>query len=155
MAAISSTTIALAGLAIGAAGTAVSVVGQQAQAAASATAEKARKMQMNLDASRRRRESIREAIIAKGLAVNTAEGQGAGEGTGLQGGLAQISGQRNRNIGDTNQNVTLGNKIFDANVASAQAGATVAFGQGAQQIGGTLMNNNVKLSQISGARFKT
>lgn len=147
-------TIATASLILGAtaaaAGTATTVHGQQVQAVAEQKAEKFRKAQMNLDVQRRRREIIREAQVARGLALNNAAGQGASEGTGLQGGLNQIAANESQGLTAQRQNLAIGSKIFDANAQAAKGQSIAAFGSGAQNIGGTLMDNNTKIAQIAG-----
>lgn len=143
------TTIATGiGLALGAGGLAIQVKGQQEQAQAQQKAEKARKQQMALDAARRRRETIREAIAARSLALSNATAQGAGEGSGIQGGFAGIAAQAGRNILDTNQNVELGTKIFNANMDAASGQSLAAFGGGVRDLGGTILDNNVNLAKL-------
>jgi hypothetical protein len=129
------------------------VAGQSAAADAAADAEKLRKKQMNLDVMRRRREIIRESQVARGLALNNAASQGASEGSGIAGGLAQISATAASGQSALNQNLEIGNKIFAANIKAAKAQKTVAFGQGLQQVGGTLMANSDKIEKIGGSLF--
>lgn len=148
-------TLAIIGLAASVAGTGLQIYGQ-AQAAkaqreqvqAFRRAEELRKKQMNLDAARRRREIIRQGIIARGLAINNAANQGATASSGLLGGLFQIGGQARRAITQTNQNQIIGGGIFDANIQGgnaqireANAGTIAAFGSGLSSLGGTAINN--------------
>lgn len=118
------------------------------QMAAQRRAEEARRQQMNLDATRRRREMLRQAQVARAQAVSTASNQGASEGSGLAGALGQIEGQTGSNILGLNQNQELGNRIFDANALAstyaqqaASANAFGAVGSQLQSLGGSLIKN--------------
>lgn len=141
------------GLAISAIGLGVQVDAAGDAAKAQQKAEAARKKQMELDALRRRREAIREAIAARSLALSNATAQGAAEGSGLLGGYAQIAGQAGRNILATNQNVELGNQIYDANSQYASAQSRSSIGGGMVDIGKTVLNNNKKIAQIGDTLF--
>ncbi len=70
---------------------------------------------MELDAQRRTLESIRGAQRARAVALNNAVAQGAGQGSGLQGGYGQITGQANTNLLGINQNLTIGRNISSLN----------------------------------------
>jgi hypothetical protein len=147
MAAVSSILLGV-GLGLAAIGTGVTVKGQMDQAEAQGDAEAARKKQMALDAMRRKRETIREAIQGRSLALSNATQSGAAEGSGLSGGLAQVTGQMGRNLSDTDQNVSLGNQIYDANMKAASAGSMAAFGGGLADIGGAIASNNVNIDKV-------
>lgn len=147
MAAVSSI-IAGVGLALSATGVATSYAGSKQAAEGQEKAERARKKQMQLDVMRRRREAIRESIVARSTALTNATAQGAGEGSGLQGGYGQISQVMGQSLVAGQQNLALGNEIFDANTQTAQGQTVAAFGAGAANIGGVLMDNNVKLSKL-------
>lgn len=148
-------TLAIIGLGASLAGTGLQVYGQMRQAAAQRDqvaafrkAENLRKKQMNLDSARRRREIIRQSIIARGMAVNNAANQGAVGGTGLTGGMFEIGGGARRAISQTNQNQGIGAGIFDANLEGgnaqmreADAGSIAAFGSGLSSLGGSIVNN--------------
>ena len=69
----------------------VQAIGSMKQAKASKMAENARQRMMQLEASRKRREVIRESMVARATATSNATSQGAGEGTGLRGGIAQVT----------------------------------------------------------------
>jgi hypothetical protein len=137
------------GLALSAVGLGVQIKSANDAADAQEDAEAARKKQMELDALRRRREAVREAIAARSLALSNATAQGAGEGSGLLGGYAQIAGQAGRNILATNQNVELGGQIYDANSRYASAQSAGAAGSGLVDIGKTVLANNTKIGQIA------
>jgi hypothetical protein len=96
-------------------GTGVQVAGMAKQEAAQEKAEKAREQQMNLDMQRKRRETMRQAVLARSTALTNASTQGAQSSSGLQGGLAQITGNEYRNIGALGQDQQLGKEVFAAN----------------------------------------
>jgi hypothetical protein len=98
---------------------------QNQQAAASVSAETARFQQMTLDAIRARRQVIRQALITRSTALVGATAQGAQGGSGLAGGIAQISNQRSQMLTGIFQNTDIGNAIFEANRAFTEAGALV------------------------------
>jgi hypothetical protein len=140
--------IPLLGLALSAVGVGTAVYGAVKSAEASEDAEKARKQQMNLDAVRRRRQAIREAQIARATAVSNASAQGASEGSAVQGGVAALSGNAAESIVNTNQNVLLGNAIYDANGRRAGAESISAIGGGLQQAGSMIMQNASKIRKL-------
>lgn len=123
------------GIALGLVGGIVQAVGAMKQAKASAKAESARQRMMQLEAMRKRREMVREGVIARAQATSAAVAQGAGEGSALKGGVAQITGQQNRNVSASNQDEELGNKVFSANKAYAKAGGLIALGGGISSLG--------------------
>jgi hypothetical protein len=144
------TIIALIGLATAAVGTGVSAYGSMQTAAATKDAEMLRKKQMGLDAMRKRREILRESMMAKATALSNASAQGAQESSGLQGGYGQISGVANRGINDVNQSEIIGKGIFDANAQAAQGQAVSAIGGGIKDVGLTVAGNNDKIGRIFG-----
>src|SRR5688572_11548895 len=100
MAIATSTLIAGIGVAASVAGTATAAVGQRKQAqaneralAAQEQAEEVRNNAMQLDATRRRREVIRQANISRSMAVATGENQGAGGDSAIMGATGGISGR--------------------------------------------------------------
>lgn len=68
-----------------------------------------------LDARRRTLESLRQGQQARALAISTAFNQGAGYGSGLQGGLAQVQGKTAFNVQGITQNLSLNNSLFGIN----------------------------------------
>ena len=142
------TIIAAIGLGLGAVGTAVTVVGQQKQAKAQKKAETLRENQMNLEASRTRRQQVREMLAARGAALTAGADQGAGEGSGIAGGLAQIAGTGGSAITATNQNQTIGQNIFAANRQYASGGSMASFGGGISSLGGALIKNSATISKL-------
>lgn len=166
MAAIS--TIALVtGLALSAAGTAISFTGAQKQAEAQKhgieaqqRAEATRQRAMQLDAARQRREIIRQSVLNRSQAQNTATEQGAQFGSGLGGALSQVSGQSGYNLQGVNQAETLGGYQFQAhqeqlqaNKEGAAAGTQAAVGSGLSSLGGALTKNLGSINRLSEYAF--
>lgn len=142
--------IAAIGLALSAFGTIAQVVGQSKMASAQKKAESARQQQLQLDTSRRNRETVRQGIQARSAALFAAASQGAEGGSGLQGGQAQVTGQQNRDLLANNQNEGLGNTIFSANRDYYSASSIQGFGVGLSSIGGTLMSNAGLFNRVGG-----
>jgi hypothetical protein len=117
-------------------GSVLGFIGQSKQAKAAKKAERARKRQMELDAMRKRRESIRQAQVARAEAESSAVSQGAGAGSGLAGGLAQITSQQNQNLQYSFQDQQLGERVFKANAQYASAGTLIGIGSGISSLGG-------------------
>ena len=134
---IAATLSAVAGLA----GTAVSAVGAIQQAKGAKRAEAIRKKQMDLEADRNRRASIRQAIIARATASSNANAQGAGEGSGLAGGLSGISNQNAQNQQGINQGQQLGTQMFGAQ-RQISSGQTLGSIGGAIQGFGDFFSSN-------------
>lgn len=70
---------------------------------------------MELDARRRQLEVIRNQQRARSIGLTTATAQGARQGSGLQGGYAQASGQAGVNLSGIQQNLEIGRNIFGLN----------------------------------------
>jgi hypothetical protein len=83
-------------------------------------AEMLRARQMELDATRQRRDVIRNYIRTSAAAKAAAFAQGAEKGSGLSGGLAQIFGDYGRDLLATGQNLEIGRGIFAANIAQSE-----------------------------------
>lgn len=141
-------TIAGIGLAISAVGAGTAGYGQYQQAQQAGKAEKLRKSAMILEEQRKRSQLIREAVAARGTAVSNASAQGAGSGSGLAGGIAQIGATQGRGILASNQDQTLGSKIFTANARYASAGGIDSIGGAVQGFGGQVMNQNTNIASI-------
>lgn len=153
---------AIGGLALGTVGMVQQQKGMkkasEAQAYAIAEQQKAealRKQAMNLDASRRKREMVRNQVAAMGKAESIATNQGSQLGSALPGAYGGISGRTGVNVQGVNQNVELGQGIFDANAAAsdqyraaALAGGSAATGTGLASLGGMLLNNFQQIGQI-------
>jgi hypothetical protein len=164
--AAASSTIGTIGTAVSIAGTAAGVAGQLQQAAgqrkaqnASKRAEALREAQMRLDSDRKRRETIRQAQIARANALATTTAQGAnGEGSSaLAGAIGSLSGEAGRNISAINSNETLGADMFQANRDSAEgsamaaAGGTISsLGSGFASLGNQLVTKQKETARIGG-----
>jgi hypothetical protein len=81
---------------------------------------------MELDAQRRTIATVRGAQQARSLALNNATAQGAGSSSGLLGGYGQIAGQANQGLTAINQNLDIGRKTSDANIAISGLNAQLA-----------------------------
>lgn len=165
MAAITATTALLAGgLALSGAGVATSYFGNKAAAeaqkdiiAGERRVEEQRMKAMELDARRKRVEQFRNQQRASAMAMMNANNQGAILGSGIQGGLAQISGATGSNVLGIDQNLEIGRNIFDINsqisnskIAMADAQSTVALGQGLTSFGGSMMSSLGAFGKLSG-----
>lgn len=71
-----------------------------------------RQQQMNLDATRRRREVIRSAQVATANAEAVAFANGGGNSSSLEGARGAIAGQQGVNIQGIEQNREIGNDMF-------------------------------------------
>lgn len=137
------------GTALSAIGTAAGVAGQFMSASAAKKAEKLREAQMNVEATRQRRQIVRQAIVARSEALSSATAQGAAEGSGLAGGLAQIQSQSADNITGVNFAQQLGQQMFAANRRAATAQTVGSFGSGLQSLGGALVRRQDELGRLS------
>lgn len=153
------------GAAIGAIGSVVSVVGQvmsysaqqrmiNEQTAASKRAENAREQQMQLDAQRRRRQAVREGLLARSMSLSAGVNQGAQYGTGVAGGMAGAMGMSLENQQGVNSGEILGSRIFQANRdyfdATQRGQAGMALGQGISALGGALTSNAGAIGRLGG-----
>lgn len=131
------TTTAIAAIGVGAsiAGGAVQYQGQRVAAKASRAAEKLRETQMNLEADRERRTTLRQAQVARSVALSNATAQGAGESSGLEGGMAQVAGQMNTNLQSINQSQQIGAGLFKTGAQEARGKSIAAFGGALSQFG--------------------
>lgn len=121
---------------------------QKAIFAAQQKMEIQRAQAMELDAGRRKREMIRNAIAARSMALTTATSQGASGAGGsvLGGAYGGISGQTGVNMLGVNQNLEIGRNMFALNrdISTAQQQYAAAKGESAEsdiwgQIGGQLV----------------
>jgi hypothetical protein len=105
-----------------------------------------RRLAMQITGRRQQMEIIRQGQRASAQATAAATNQGAQFGSGLAGGLAQVAGQAGSNLLGENQQLAVGNEIFnlDAKISQqrilqAQAQGQQATGQGISSIGGVLL----------------
>lgn len=163
MAAIS-TIIAGIGLGIAAGGAALQYsAAQKAQKsqeesiAIQQRSEALRQQQMNLDATRRKREIVRTALAQRAAALTTTTNQGASGpgGSSLAGAYGSIAGREGVNELGVSQNQELGNSMFTNNRAllqsyrGAAAAATMgALGSGISSLGNALVKNQGTIGKI-------
>jgi hypothetical protein len=158
------------GAGIGLAGLATSLFGaEQGASAAKASAQASmniagledkvnqqRKLAMQISARRQGIEAIRNTQQLQSQATAAATGQGAQYGSGLQGGLAGLSGMGNFNLQGINQNLEIGNTIFGLDtqisqqkIAEAQAKSQEASASGISSIGGAIMKAAPTLAELA------
>lgn len=154
--------LAVGALAVSAAGVGVSYAASKANQKAQETivqnqqvAEDARQKQLNLDATRRKREIIRQSIAARSMALTQTTAQKAQYGSALPGAYGSISGRTGVNTLGVGQNQELGNTIFGANQGvlsgyrqAAAAGSLGALGGGMTSLGGAVLNNLGAITKI-------
>lgn len=119
--------------------------------------ETIRERAMELDARRRKREVIRQGIIANSQALATATNQGAQLGSGLQGAYGQIQGQQNWTLSGIDSSLGFGKEMFASNRQmldyrkdEASAGASAAIGAGISSIGGKVAGNAKSFDNLFG-----
>lgn len=150
---------------VGLIGTAVSLVGTVVQAgaqqkmvneqtAASKRAENNREQQMQLDSQRRRRQAVREAIMARSMSLTVGTSQGAQYGTGVAAGMSGATAQGLENQQGVNSAEILGSRIFAANRdyfdATQRGQAGMALGAGISSIGGAIVSNAGAITRLGG-----
>jgi len=152
-------------------GIGISIVGtimqmQAAQKAAAAQkkalmaqqqAEASREQAMRLDAQRKKREQIRQAILARSQALSTGTQQGAQYGTALPGAYGQIGSNAASNFGAISSQQSIGAEIFASNRTALQArkeeadaGAMSALGGGISSLGGAVGRGLGSIGRLSG-----
>lgn len=136
--------------AAGLAGTALSYMGQRKAAKGAERAEALRQRQMNLEAARSRRGTVRQAIIARAQALSRATSQGAEAGSGLAGGLAQISGQAASNVQGINQGQQIGAQMFAANRQISTGQTYQSIGGAFQGLGSFIAQNAEPINRVFG-----
>lgn len=136
------------GAAAGVAGGIMSYEGQQAANDAEKQQEADRNTQMNLDASRQRRDIARKAIMSRSDALAAATSGGAQQGSGLQGGYAGIFSQAGMATTAVNQNQQVGQDIFNQAAIKSDAQTTALTGQAISQVGGQFYQNRDMLGRV-------
>lgn len=116
-----------------------------------------RRQQMVLTAQRQQLQTIRYSQLARSMALTSATSQGAQFGSGLQGGYGQISGDKNTNLLGVNQNLEIGQNIFnldnlmdDQKIKLAQYGADMAKLQGKSSTGAGLSSLGSSVGKAAG-----
>lgn len=116
-------------------GTGISAYGSMQQAKGAERAEALRQRQMNLQADRERRNTIRQSVVARAQALNQGIAQGAQGSSGLLGGLGQITSQGTSNVQGIEQGREIGNQMFDANRSISRGQTLQSIGSGFQSFG--------------------
>lgn len=142
------TTIAMVGLGLAAAGTAVNVVGQQQAGQASRKAEQIRKRQMRVQADRERRQAIREGMQAR-AAANTNITQGGAQFGSAVGGLSQVTSNAGQRVSDTNIQQGMGEALFRANDKMSQGKMISGIGSSIAGLGTTMIGSAEGLNRIA------
>ena len=97
-----------------------------------------RQQQMELDASRKSMEVLRNSQRARAQALSAATNQGAQLGSGLQGGYGQISGQSGRNLLGIAQDKQIGENIFSMDAQISQQRLIASQGQSTEITGSAI-----------------
>ena len=116
-------------------GTGVSLYGNVQAAQASKEAEEIRNRQMQVSAQRERRLAIRNSMRQSAMSRSAGVAQGAFEGSGVGGGLAQAVGTGAQAVGDTNANQNFGTQMFNANADMSQGRMIASIGSGISDFG--------------------
>lgn len=152
------------GIGLAIAGTATktlgSILGSSAQKhviADQQRAEQIRERAMELDASRRRREMIRQGMIQRAQALATGVAQGANFGTAIPSAYAQIGGQVAFGLEGVTKNEQLGRELFATNrdllgarQEQANAESITAIGSGLSSLGGAVIGNLGPINNLFG-----
>jgi hypothetical protein len=114
-----------------------------------------KQQQMELSARRQQMEVFRNAQRLRAQATAAAVNQGASFGSGLQGGLSQITDQADFNSLGISQNLQIGENIFGINndISSKKAQISTLQGQQAtdtslMSLGGALVSNSGTIGRI-------
>ena len=147
---VATSTLVIAGLALAAVGTGVQFIAGRKQAKAGRKAAKASQRLAALEASRARRRVIREARIRRGETANLAAQVGAGQSSGLRGGLSGLASQAGSALGFSTQTEAIGRKITKFGLQASRAASLGAIGGGVAALGGSLVSNAGALSGLFG-----
>lgn len=139
------------------AGASAANAAQQKEVGLEQQGEAVRRQFMETDFRRKNLEILRNQQRMSSLATNNAVTQGAQFGSGLQGGLGQISGGANTNATGLMQSLMQGRQMFDINAQISQT--KIAQMQGQQQastgsalsgLGGTMIGSIGAVHQLAG-----
>lgn len=117
------------------------------------------KLQANaIDADRRRRQFVREGVIARASALSTTTNQGANQSSGLQGAYGQIAGRTSFGISGVDIAQATGLELFNANQdlfqakqAGNQAAMVSGIGSGLTSLGGAIVGNIGPIDRVFGS----
>ena len=116
------------------AGIAIQFIAQRKQAKLARKSAKESQKLASLEASRARRRVIRETRIARGAALNVAGQVGAGQSSGLRGGLSGLASQAGSALGFSTQTEAIGQNITKFGIQISKARSLEAIGRGIQDI---------------------
>jgi hypothetical protein len=146
--------------AIGVGITAISAIGQHnaqqtmisEQKTASKRSENVRYQQMYLDSQRRKRQAVRESVMARATALSQGANQGAQGSSGLAAAMGQTYSRGLENQGTINASTGLGEQMFAANAAYSDAtfngqGSMSAW-QGFGQFGRLFTNSGQQIARV-------
>lgn len=144
------TIAAVGGLAATGVGAALQYQGAKKQAGAEEQIANQQKEQMNLDASRQRRNIARQAILSRSSALSNATNQGAGFGasSGVAGGQSGITAQAGVATLGSNQNTQIGTDIFAQQQVAFRGGTEAATGGAISQFGGIVTQDSQMLQKV-------
>jgi hypothetical protein len=121
--------------------------------------ERQRRQAMRLDASRKLIENIRNSQLARAVATNNSVNQNAQFGSGIAGGMAQISGRENWNALGIEQNLQIGENMFGINekisglkAQRSEAQSDMYDSQGLSQLGSTLVKIGPTVGSLAGGQ---
>ena len=130
---------------------------QEAQVKAQERAEAARKQALEVETNRKRREFIRNSIVARSQALSQGVSRGVQDSSVLEGAFGQIAGQTAFNVAGANLQEGFGNELFAASAEGlqgkrqeAQAGAQSALGGGISSLGGAVGRNIGPVNRLFG-----
>ena len=158
--------ITIAGLALSASGAISNIFGASKTNKANAAAIEAQQKMLaiqqqanRIDADRRRRALIRDAVIQRSMALARATNQGASSAgsSALPGAYGQIAGRAAGGISQINQNLQTSESLYAANqelfrakLAAGNASMYSQIGSGLSSLGGALLSNREALGNIFG-----
>lgn len=131
-------------------------MGQNKQAKAMKKAEKLRTRQMQLEAERRRRDSIRQGMIQRAQVVAAGAATGVSPGdSSVQTGSASATSQGGRGALAANQDLSLGEGISKQNQKFISGGQLASLGQGISSLGGAITSAGPTLARIGNVQLPT
>lgn len=119
--------------------------------------DQVRRAYMETDARRKNLQVLRSQQQMQAMSLNNAVTQGAQFGSGLAGGMGQISGQANTNMLGINQNLYAGRQMFDLNqqidqqkIMQLQGQQDESTGSGISSMGNSLIASMPAMKQLTG-----
>jgi len=140
--------IAGIGLAVGAAGTYMSVKAQRKQVKLQRKAQAAQRAQDNMRAARERREAIRNSRIAGGQIEQNAANQGVSGASATLGGLGSIGQQLNQNLSFLDQYNRLSDQATELIGKANKVGATAVTWQNIGQFGMQVFKDSNQIGSV-------